>query len=208
MTALKNHPGRWLADPAAQSLARFEAAHGVIRINSAGRTAAEQQGLITRWDRGGASNRPPYLYAPARPAHTSPHVAGGGLAIDTPDVAHMHRHAGRFGWVQTHPSDPVHWVYFAERDQTRAPAYPLPAGWYFGPQSGPRESVSGFHGNREHLRVWQQRMADRGWKITVDGLYGDETGDVAEAFQAEKGLTVDRLIGRETWAAAWTAPIT
>jgi len=89
-----------------------------------------------------------------------------------------------------------------------APAFPLPWNWYFGPKSGPRESVSGYYSHREDLRRWQQRMRDRGWTINPDGLYGDQTGDVAEAFQREKGLTVDRKIGPATWAAAWTAPVT
>lgn len=88
------------------------------------------------------------------------------------------------------------------------PDFPLPNGSYFGPADGPRESVSGYYSHRDDLRRWQQRMADRGWAIDPDGLYGDQTGDVAEAFQREKGLTVDRKIGPQTWAAAWTAPVT
>jgi peptidoglycan hydrolase-like protein with peptidoglycan-binding domain len=51
-------------------------------------------------------------------------------------------------------------------------------------------------------------MADRGWSITPDGLYGDQTRNVALAFQREKGLTPDGLIGPATWSAAWTAPVT
>ena len=89
-----------------------------------------------------------------------------------------------------------------------APAFPLAGDSYFGPRSGPSTSISGYYSHREDLRRWQQRMADRGWAITPDGLYGDQTGTVAEKFQAEKGLTVDGLIGPATWAAAWTAPIT
>jgi peptidoglycan hydrolase-like protein with peptidoglycan-binding domain len=89
-----------------------------------------------------------------------------------------------------------------------APAFPLPAGWYFGPKEGPQESVSGYYSHREDLRTWQQRMADRGWIITPDGLYGPETASTAREFQAEKGLEVDGLIGVNTWTAAWTAPIT
>lgn len=89
-----------------------------------------------------------------------------------------------------------------------APAFPLPAGWYFGPKSGPRESVSGFYSYRAQLASWQQRMADRGWAIAADGLYGDQTERIARAFQAEKGLVVDGLIGPVTWAAAWTEPVT
>ncbi|KDA05567.1 hypothetical protein DC31_13960 [Microbacterium sp. CH12i] len=88
------------------------------------------------------------------------------------------------------------------------PPFPLPAEWYFGPQDGPEESVSGFHGYSAQLRVWQQKMADRGWHIDPDGLYGSETDSIARQFQAEKGLTVDGLIGPSTWDAAWTAEVT
>ena len=89
-----------------------------------------------------------------------------------------------------------------------APAFPLPGGSYFGPRSGPAQSVSGYYSHRDDLRRWQQRMADRGWSIGADGLYGDETANVARKFQSEKGIGVDGLIGPETWAAAWTAPVT
>lgn len=108
---------------------------------------------------------------------------------------------GRFTTV-----DPERWI--PAQLAPAAPAFPLPAGHYFGPAEGPVQSVSGYYSHREDLRRWQQRMADRGWPIKPDGLYGDQTGDVAEAFQREKGLTPDRLIGPATWAAAWTAPIT
>ena len=89
-----------------------------------------------------------------------------------------------------------------------APPFPLPNGSYFGPRSGPAKSVSGYYSHREDLRVWQQRMKDRGWRITPDGLYGDETARVAKGFQADKGLAVDGLIGEVTWKAAWESPVT
>lgn len=96
------------------------------------------------------------------------------------------------------------------------PVFPLPSGRYFGPEGGPVESVSGHHGYAADLKRWQQRMKDRGWAITPDGLYGfqgststdTQTGSIAKQFQAEKGLTVDGLIGPSTWDAAWTAPVT
>lgn len=91
------------------------------------------------------------------------------------------------------------------------PAFPLPEGSYFGPKSGGSESVSGYFSHREEFKVWQRRMIERGWDLGpdgADGLYGDYAGNVAEGFQREKGLTVDRLIGRDTWDAAWTSPVT
>lgn len=100
---------------------------------------------------------------------------------------------------------------------TGTPPFPLPAGSYFGPEGGPAESVSGWHGNARDLARWQQKMKDRGREIDVDGYYGrigdttpeqSETGRVALAFQKEKGLKADGLIGPDTWKAAWEAPVT
>jgi peptidoglycan hydrolase-like protein with peptidoglycan-binding domain len=92
---------------------------------------------------------------------------------------------------------------------TTAPSFPLPSGHYFGPASGPEESHSGYYNNDDdRLRPWQQRMDARGWVITADGYYGPETESVATGFQQDKGLGVDGLIGAETWAAAWTEPVT
>lgn len=90
----------------------------------------------------------------------------------------------------------------------RAPAFPLPNGSYFGPRAGGVQSVSGYFSHQADLKVWQQRMKDRGWILTVDGLYGPQTEGVTKAFQAEKHLAVDGLIGPATWSAAWTSPIT
>ena len=96
----------------------------------------------------------------------------------------------------------------ATKKRPAAPKFPLPKGHYFGPERGPNRSVSGYHGGRNHLKVWQKQMRKRGWKITADGLYGPQTQRVARAFQKEKRLSVDGLIGKATWEAAWEAPVT
>lgn len=86
---------------------------------------------------------------------------------------------------------------------TPSTPYPLSAGSYFGPRSGPSNSVSGYYNNRSNLQAWQQQLANRGYAITPDGLYGPQTAGVARAFQQAQGLTVDGLIGPQTWAAAF-----
>jgi GH25 family lysozyme M1 (1,4-beta-N-acetylmuramidase) len=58
------------------------------------------------------------------------------------------------------------------------------------------------HGTR------QQRMKDRGWSIGVDDVYGSASKTVCIAFQREKKLQVDGIVGPQTWNASWSAPIT
>ena len=86
---------------------------------------------------------------------------------------------------------------------TASTPYPLAVGSYFGPRSGPANSVSGYYNNRANLRAWQARMASRGYTIAQDGLYGPQTAGVARAFQQQQGLAVDGLIGPQTWNAAF-----
>lgn len=62
--------------------------------------------------------------------------------------------------------------------------------------------------NHDAVRQVQQRLADRGWTIGVDGGFGKQTLAVVEAFQREKGLTVDGVAGPATWNALWTSPVT
>lgn len=108
VTGLKNHPGFWLEDSAAAAFDAYEDAHGILELNSAGRYEHEQQELIDRWHAGGKWNRPPYLYRPAEPADQSPHVRGGGRAVDVEDYRKFREHSEDFGFVWFGESDPVH----------------------------------------------------------------------------------------------------
>lgn len=85
------------------------------------------------------------------------------------------------------------------------------------PQTSPTSSAPAFPGpiliqppvrRTETCRRWQQRMRERGWRITVDGWYGPASERVCRQFQTEKGLSVDGRVGPQTWAGAWTAPVT
>lgn len=58
----------------------------------------------------------------------------------------------------------------------------------------------------EDVEMWQQRMAERGWEVNIDGKYGSKSKEICRAFQAEKLLQIDGIVGPLTWAAAWTAP--
>lgn len=72
---------------------------------------------------------------------------------------------------------------------------------YFGP-------AYGHYHTHSDVRVWQQKMRDRGWSIDVDQIYGNGSENTCRQFQSEKGLSVDGLVGPDTWNATWNAPIT
>lgn len=60
----------------------------------------------------------------------------------------------------------------------------------------------------KNLQVWQRRMKARGWNIDPHGFFGPNTRAVVLAFQKEKKLGADGIIGPVTWKSAWTLPIT
>jgi hypothetical protein len=76
--------------------------------------------------------------------------------------------------------------------------FPLPAWYYFGPLSGPRESISGVPSSdwcwRPALKLAQARL-----HVVVDGMYGPNTQAACRRWQATHGLVVDGLIGPNTW---------
>jgi peptidoglycan hydrolase-like protein with peptidoglycan-binding domain len=58
------------------------------------------------------------------------------------------------------------------------------------------------------VRLVQQILANRGWKLAVDGDFGRNTDKVVRAYQGEKGLTVDGIVGPQTWVSMCTSPVT
>jgi hypothetical protein len=62
--------------------------------------------------------------------------------------------------------------------------------------------------NNANVKRFQQKLKDRGWKISVDGDFGPGTAKVVRAFQKEKRLKVDALVGKATWKAIFTSKVT
>lgn len=89
---------------------------------------------------------------------------------------------------------------------------------YYGPASGPVESVSGHNDNRlapgditdngsKGLKDFQKQLNARGYSLKADGLFGDKTEAAAKNLQRLAGLTQDGKIGPDTWYAAWIFPV-
>jgi hypothetical protein len=92
----------------------------------------------------------------------------------------------------------------------KAPPFPYPSSDYLGKPSSDPHCHSGHYGGVDstNVRTWQQQMANRGWNIGVDGDFGNQSDQVCRQFQAEKGLSVDGLVGPTTWSTSWTAAVT
>jgi hypothetical protein len=58
------------------------------------------------------------------------------------------------------------------------------------------------------VQTWQGQMRARGWGLAADGAYGPASASACRAFQTEKGLQVDGMVGPVTWGATWSAPVT
>lgn len=81
--------------------------------------------------------------------------------------------------------------------------YPAWPGRYFTLTSPPVIS--------NHVLKWQQQMLNRGWDLAPNGAtgtFGRRSYEVLKKFQQEKGLTVDGVLGPDSWNAAWLEPIT
>lgn len=88
----------------------------------------------------------------------------------------------------------------------------------YGPRTGPMESVSGHVPNSlnpgevpskgaQGLKDYQAQLVQRGYSLTVDGLYGDETANATDNLQRLAGLPRDKKVGPDTWHAAWILPV-
>lgn len=115
---LINHPGMWLREDAADSLARLERDHGVQPVNSAGRTVAEQNAFIQRYAHPTSIyDKPPYLYAPAPSSgpNASRHISG--KAVDADTVATDKAMWAEYGFEFLFPYDKIHVEYNPATDK-------------------------------------------------------------------------------------------
>lgn len=116
----------------------------------------------------------------------APLLGGGGASVPTPPSG---------------PSVPSQGV--TPNDGTASSAFPLKAGYYFGPRDPVlnKRSVSGYFSHRDDLRRVQARLSELGYDPgAIDGLFGPNTRRAIRTFQANNPpLAVDGLAGIDTW---------
>jgi peptidoglycan hydrolase-like protein with peptidoglycan-binding domain len=57
-------------------------------------------------------------------------------------------------------------------------------------------------GDQQHpVKTLQYLLRARGRNLTVDGIFGPKTDAAVRAFQQQRALAVDGIVGRNTWSA-------
>lgn len=172
-----------------------------------------------------SGSRPVAIEGNTSPGNSGSQGNGGGVYRRTRRWDQV-RHVIRPRWNNAAPAKPAAKPVVskpAAPAKAKAPAFPLPKGFYYGDSDGPKESVSGksynssaksdvtkdAHGKyrSKGLYTWQKQMKARGWSLDVDGKFGEQTEKVVRQFQENYDLGVDGKIGPKTWAAAWTVPV-
>lgn len=194
MRTLKHHPAYQLREDAADKFDAYEDKYGVLNVTSAGRTPAQQQHLIDLWDKGGAANRPPYLYPPARPALASNHVKDGGIAVDTSDYNKFAQHSAEFGFVHSYPgNDPVHFDFVGNGSNSAAAGFNQTVqneqAWMI--SQGISVGASGADGIRgagtiAGIKKYQELLRAYGYTGLIDGDWGGGTQTAHEKYYAAK----------------------
>lgn len=89
------------------------------------------------------------------------------------------------------------------------PGFNLPKGHWFGVVNSNPKNHSGFWAE-DRPKIWQftSQLERRGWRIQVTDRFTEATKNIIIAFQKEKGLKPDGLVGEITHRAIWQAPIT
>ncbi len=55
----------------------------------------------------------------------------------------------------------------------------------------------------DDVRLWQARMLELNYRITVDGYYGPASQNVCRQFQTANRLVVDGVVGPQTWVQSF-----
>lgn len=66
---------------------------------------------------------------------------------------------------------------------------------------------TGSKSGAQGLKAWQKQMNARGYSLSEDGRYGDDTENAAKNLQRLAGFAQDGKIGPATFYAAWLLPV-
>jgi hypothetical protein len=141
----------------------------------------------------------------ARPG-TSNH--GLGLAVDVPTQRMrqiIDAIGAKYGWAKKWSDAPSEWWHLRYKAGVYKGANPGPTGKAPAKPAKPKPPAAypghvlkrGSKGT--NVKKLQQRLKQRGWKITVDSTFGPRTELAVRGFQGKNRLHEDGIVGPATW---------
>ncbi|WP_067171228.1 peptidoglycan recognition protein family protein [Microtetraspora niveoalba] len=93
-----------------------------------------------------------------------------------------------------------------DQEQTPAPEPPLKIVWRSDVPTWPGRALKVAEPmmTGEDIRLWQERLARRGWRIDVDSWYGPKSRTVCRGYQRATGLPDTGIVDRATWDMTWS----
>jgi peptidoglycan hydrolase-like protein with peptidoglycan-binding domain len=55
------------------------------------------------------------------------------------------------------------------------------------------------------VKAFQARLVALGFNLDIDGVYGPQSKSACQAFQRDRGLTPDGIVGPRTWERCFAA---
>lgn len=123
---------------------------------------------------------------------------GLGLAVD---FANQHMRwivdqiGAHFGWAKAWSDAPSEWWHIRYRAGVWSPG----AGVASPTRATQRVLTTGARG--QDVARLQRMLVTHGARIAVDGVFGPMTAASVRAFQAQRGLVADGIVGPQTWRA-------
>jgi peptidoglycan hydrolase-like protein with peptidoglycan-binding domain len=129
--------------------------------------------------------------------------------LDHRTHVHQHRNGVNVGGIDCDLDTAYKHDFGQWRIAASEPPFPFPPGDVIGTAGpDPHRHSGATAAERTAIATWQAQMQHRGWALPPTGVYTRQSERICRAFQTEKGLVVDGLVGPVTWGAAWEAPIT
>jgi hypothetical protein len=139
---------------------------------------------------------------------------GQVVSLSSKELKWLAKNGPKFGWWNTVSSENWHWTYClgdavpkAVRDLDGEPAA-APASTKKAPPAGMGEAIAAARkkvlrrGDKGNDVFWLQvALNNHGAGLKVDRDFGPATERAVRKFQKDKGLTVDGVVGRQTWKA-------
>ena len=125
---------------------------------------------------------------------------GVTVSLDTRTLRWLANNAPNFGFFNTVKSENWHWCWVLG-DGPMPPAVLAEEGQYPDPAVPPTMPTLKIGASGDDVKTLQTKLTKLGYNLLSDGEFGQRTENAVKAFQQAAKITVDGVVGPQTWSA-------